>query len=169
MFTSSFFFFFLKVNSWNIWTTYHYKVQIVSSDRRVRIQTGVAEEIHISLFCLHLKQFHVSVHVPLTRRCCRITRPSVSAPCERERTWVWRRVQATVCAGKWPDWAEVLPKQHRCSSDEQLSELPEPRPRGPDPLLYFYPKLKAVVRIQETCCINDTGESVGQLLHKAVQ
>lgn len=74
-----------------------------------------------------------------------------------------------MCAGRWPDWAEVPPEQHRCSCDGQPSELPEPRLRGLDPLLYFYPKLKAVVRIKETCSINDTGESVGQQIHKAVQ
>lgn len=59
-----------------------------------------------------------------------------------------------MCAGKWPDWAEVLPKQHRCFSDGQPPELPEPRRRAPDPSLYFYPKLK-VVRKKETCCVND--------------
>lgn len=100
--------------------------------------------------------FHVLVNVPHNapreRRgkspCWRIT-CLFSAPCERERTWVWRRARATVCGGKWPDWAEVPPERRLCSSDGQPSEPPEPHLRGPDPSLWFYPKLKTELHKQE--------------------
>lgn len=47
-----------------------------------------------------------------------------------------------MCGGRWPEWAEVLPKQHPCSSDGQPSEQPEPHPWDPDQQLWSCPKLK---------------------------
>lgn len=95
-----------------------------------------------------------------------ITHLWASAPCKHVRTWVWRRVLATVCAGRWPDWAEVLPRRRLCSSDGQPSVLPEPRVPGPDPVLCSYQGLKAEACRQETRCISDTEESAGRHIQK---
>lgn len=58
-----------------------------------------------------------------------------------------------MCAGRWPVWAEVLPEQRRRSSDGRPSEPPEPRLRGHDLRLCFYPALKAAAHIQDVASL----------------